>query len=54
MEAHNSAPLHLILVIAALLLFIFAAGAFWVAPDWPHRTRLIAAGLACWVASTFF
>jgi hypothetical protein len=53
MTEHGSAPLRLILVVAAFVLFAIAAVA-WTPPAEPWRTRLIAAGLACWVASTFF
>lgn len=45
------AGLHLVLLVAALVLFVIAASGF--VPE-PPRTRLIAAGLACWVASTLW
>lgn len=54
MSEHNNAPIRLILVVLAFVLFLVAASMWWTAPDSPHRTRLMAAGLACWVASTFF
>lgn len=53
MVDHNSAPLRIILVIIAGVLFGFAAFA-WPAPVEPYRVKLIAAGLMFWVASTFF
>jgi hypothetical protein len=50
---HNEAPLHLILVVLATVLF--AIGAFgWLAPVEPYRTKIISAGLFFWVLSTFF
>lgn len=49
---HNSGPLHLILVILALLFFAFGA-LTWPVPE-PHRVKLISAGLFFWVLSTFF
>jgi hypothetical protein len=53
MNEHNGAPLHLILVILAAVLFFLAAA--WPAPEpHPYRPRLVAAGLFCWVLSTFF
>ena len=53
MTERNSAPLHLILVILAAVLFFLAAFA-WPAPVEPYRTKLIAGGLFCWCLSTFF
>lgn len=50
---HNFAPVRYFLVVLASVLFFLAA--VWPAPpSEPHRTRLIAAGLFCWVVSTFF
>jgi hypothetical protein len=45
------APFHLLLIVAAVLLFLFAGLGGWLAPEWPHRTRLIAWGLFCWCLS---
>jgi hypothetical protein len=53
MEARNSAPLHLIFVVLAVVLFALA-GFGWLAPVEPYRTKLIAAGLFFWCLSTFF
>jgi hypothetical protein len=42
-----------ILVVFAFCLFAIAAlWPLWNGPE-PHRISIIAAGLACWVASTF-
>jgi hypothetical protein len=57
MEAHHNATLSTILVvIAGVLFFLAGLGGGWVAPapEWPWRGRLVAWGLFCWVASTFF
>jgi len=53
METRNSAPLRLILMVLAVVLFFIAATA-WPAPVEPYRTKLIAGGLFCWSISTFF
>ena len=46
------APWHLLLIVAAILLFLFAGVGGWLAPEWPHRTRVIAWGLFAWSLST--
>ncbi|HMF61120.1 MAG TPA: hypothetical protein VK595_12155 [Vicinamibacterales bacterium] len=45
---------HMILLVFALVLFAIAA--IWGAtpPGEPQRLRLVAAGLACWVAAQLF
>ncbi len=53
MLIHNSAPFRLLLVLLGAVCFGFAAFG-WSPPFETYRTRLIAAGLLCWVASTFF
>jgi hypothetical protein len=53
MTQPQRAPFQLILVILAAVLFFLAAFA-WPAPVEPYRTKLVAAGLLCWVVSTFF
>jgi hypothetical protein len=53
MHTSNEAPVRLILVILAALLF-FLGAVSWFIPQEPHRYRLMSAGLFCWVASTFF
>jgi hypothetical protein len=48
------APIHLILVILACLLFLLAGlGGPWATPatEWPWRGRMIAWGLFCWCLS---
>jgi hypothetical protein len=50
---HNAAPLHLIFVIVAMVLFAIA-GFGWPAPVEPYRVKLIGMGLFFWVLSTFF
>ena len=50
----NRAPIRLILAVFALVLFILGAALWWTVPDSPHRLRIISAGLAFWIASTFF
>jgi hypothetical protein len=42
----------LVLFILACVFFAFAGGAWWAAPDWPWRNRLLAWGLFCWAVST--
>lgn len=51
--APNQAPIRTILICLALALFFIAATA-WPAPIEPYRTKLMAAGLFCWLLSTFF
>ena len=53
MNDRNAAPLHLILVVLACVLFFLGAFA-WPAPVEPYRTKLVAAGMFCWCLSTFF
>lgn len=53
MNERNSAPVHIILIVVALVCFAFAAFA-WPPPVEPYRSKLIAAGLFFWVLSTFF
>ena len=53
MTQRNEAPLHLIFVVLALVLFAIA-GFGWLAPVEPYRTKLIACGLFFWTLSTFF
>jgi hypothetical protein len=53
MNERNSAPLHLILIVLATVLFFLAAFA-WPAPVEPYRMKLVAAGLFFWCLSTFF
>lgn len=53
MFQHNEAPLHIILVVVALILFAFA-GFGWPAPVEPYRLKLIGAGLFFLTVSTFF
>jgi len=50
---HTESTLHIILVVMAFCLFTIGAVA-WTAPFEPWRGRIMCAGLACWVASTFF
>lgn len=53
MMERNTAPMHIIFVVLALVLF--ALGAFgWPAPIEPYRVKLISGGLFFWVLSTFF
>lgn len=52
MTEHISAPVRLILMVLAFVLFLIAT--VWPAPPEPHYRRLVAAGLACWALSTFF
>jgi hypothetical protein len=57
MNQHNEAPLHLIFVCLALVLFGLAAfaGPWSQAPQEPwYRGKLIAGGLFFWTLSTFF
>lgn len=50
---HNNAPMHLIFIVLAMVLFAIA-GFGWPAPVEPYRMKLVAAGLFFWVLSTFF
>ena len=53
MSEHNAAPLRLIFVVLALVLF--AIGAFgWLAPVEPYRIKIVSAGLFFYTLSTFF
>ena len=53
MNEHNAAPLKLIFVVLAMVLF--AIGGFgWLAPVEPYRVKIVSAGLFFWVLSTFF
>ncbi len=45
-----TAPYPLICLVFSLVLFILAA-AWFSPPDWPHRLRLVAAGLAFYILS---
>jgi hypothetical protein len=57
MTEHISAPVRIFLMVAATLLFAFAAfaGPWGAAPNEPwYRQKLIAGGLFCWALSTFF
>jgi hypothetical protein len=53
LNERNSAPLHIILVVLALVLF-FLAGFGWPAPVEPYRLKLIGAGLFFLTLATFF
>jgi hypothetical protein len=53
MDAHNAAPLRLIFVVLALVMFAIA-GFGWPAPIEPWRGKLLGLGLFFWVLSTFF
>ena len=48
---NTTAPLQLIFVILALVLFAIA-GFAWLAPVEPYRGKLVALGLFFWVLST--
>ena len=53
MYQHTTAPLRLIFVVLALVLF--AIGGFgWLAPVEPYRVKIVSAGLFFWILSTFF
>lgn len=45
--------MHLVLLVFAFVLFVLAA-VLYPPPAEPYRSRLIAAGLACWVTSQLF
>lgn len=53
MTESNSAPLHLICVVLALVMFAIA-GFGWPAPVEPYRMKFVGMGLFFWVLSTFF
>ena len=53
MTARNEAPLHLICVVIAMVLFGIAAFA-WPVPFEPWRLKIVACGLFFWTLSTFF
>ena len=53
MTERNGAPLHLILVVLAVVMFAIAAFG-WPAPVEPWRVKIVAAGLFFWSLSTFF
>lgn len=53
MTERNAAPLHLIFVVLALVLFAIA-GFGWPAPIEPWRLKIVACGLFFWTLSTFF
>jgi hypothetical protein len=50
---HNQAPLHLILVVVALVMFGIA-GFGWLAPIEPYRVKFIGIGLFFATLATFF
>jgi len=50
---NESAPLHLICIVIALVLFGFA-GFGWPAPVEPYRVKLVGAGLFFYVLASFF
>jgi hypothetical protein len=52
MNTRNEAPLHLIVLVLALVLLFLGAFA-WPAPVEPWRVKLVAAGLFFWCLSTF-
>lgn len=54
MNEHVGAPVRLILLVLAAVLFFLGAALWWAVPDSPHRMRLMSAGLCCWVLSQFF
>jgi hypothetical protein len=51
---HNESTLRMFLAVFGLVLLILGAALWWTVPDSPHRLRIISAGLAFWLASTFF
>ena len=53
MLTRNVAPLHLICVILALVMFAIA-GFGWPTPVEPYRVKIIGIGLFFWCLSTFF
>jgi hypothetical protein len=54
MNERNTSTPKLILLAFSFVLFFLGAAMWWTAPESPHRLRIVSAGLACWVASTFF
>ena len=53
MNEHNAAPLRLIFVVLAMVLF--AIGGFgWLAPVEPYRVKIVSAGLFFYVLASFF
>jgi hypothetical protein len=53
MLEHNNAPIHLIFIVLALVMFAIA-GFGWPAPVEPYRVKFIGIGLFFWVLSTLF
>ena len=53
MGEHNAAPVRIILMCLAIVLFFLGAVA-WREPWGPNRPSMISAGLFCWSLSTFF
>ncbi len=53
MTERNSAPLHLIFIVLALVMFAIA-GFGWPAPVEPYRVKFIGIGLFFWTLATFF
>lgn len=53
MNMHNQAPLHLIFIVLALVMFAIA-GFGWPAPVETYRVKLIGIGLFFMMLSTFF
>jgi hypothetical protein len=51
--ADNRAPIRIILVVIALVMFLIA-GFGWPAPVEPYRVKFIGIGLFFWLLSTFF
>lgn len=53
MTERNIAPLHLIFIVLALVMFVIA-GFGWPAPVEPYRVKFIGIGLFFWLLATFF
>jgi len=53
MQTPHGAPLHLIFMVFALVLFALAAFG-WPQPIEPYRMKLVAGGLFFWCLSFFF
>jgi len=53
MERNNGAPLHLICIVIALVMFAIA-GFGWPAPIEPYRVKFIGIGLFFWLLASFF